>query len=335
MKQEAVAAVKRLLSEPKKIVIVPHRSPDGDAIGACLGLFHLLKKMGHDPSVIAPNAFPPNLAFLPAAHQIINFENQSATGAAMIKDAEAIFLVDFNALHRTGDMEMVLQNSGAIKIMIDHHQMPEPCAQYRYSDTSFNSTCEMLFNFISFMEQEHLIDTAIATCIYTGIVTDTGSFKYTGTSAKTHQIVAKLIDLGVNNPEVHSTLYDNGSYNSLQLLGTALTNMKIIKNGTVSYTYLSQADLTKHQYIKGDTEGVVNYGLSIKDVTFTAIFIEHADENIIKISFRSKDNFDVNLFAREYFEGGGHRNASGGKSKMTLTDTIRKFEDIVQEINKV
>ena len=335
MKPEAVVAVKLLLSEPKKIVIVPHRSPDGDAMGASLGLFHFLKKMGHHPAVIAPNDFPPNLDWLPDASQVVIFERQNEIGTALINNAEVIFLVDFNALHRTGDMEKVLQRSTAQKIMIDHHQMPEPCAQYMYSDTSFNSTCEMLYNFIVYIDQKSLLDTTIATCIYTGIVTDTGSFKFTGTSAKTHEIAAELIRLGVNNPEIHTTLFDNGSYNSLQLLGTALNNMKIIKNGTVSYTFLSNADLVTHHYIKGDTERIVNYGLSIKDFTFTAIFIEHADENIIKISFRSKGLFDVNQFARQYFDGGGHKNASGGKSKDTLSDTLKKFENIVLEINKV
>ena len=216
--------------------------------------------------------------------------------------------------------------------MIDHHQKPDGFAAYTYSDTSFGSTCEMLYHFISYLDQKDQLDKTIATCIYTGIVTDSGSFRFPSTTGTTHRIVADLIDLGIANSEIHNLLFDNNSYNRLQLLGRALQNMKLLPEYKTSYIALSQKDLDEFQYEKGDTEGVVNYGLTIKGIHFAAIFIEHREENIIKISFRSQGSFDVNQFARDHFNGGGHINAAGGKSHESMTATIRKFEHLISTI---
>lgn len=332
MDKNDIIAVKHLLQDPKRVAIIPHRSPDGDAMGSTLGMYHFLRKLGHYPTVVSPNNFPYNLAWLPSSERVVIYEGNKEHAERILGEAELVVLMDFNVLHRTGEMEHALERLTVPKIMIDHHQMPQPCAQYIYSDTSFSSTCEMLYRFIGYMDATDEIDTTIATCIYTGMVTDTGSFKYASTTAETHEIAAELIRRGVDNAYVHDALFDNSSYNSLLLLGTALNNLKIIGNGTISYTTLSTYELESHHYVKGDTEGIVNYGLSIKGVTFTAIFIEHTDENIIKISFRSKGDFDVNLFARQHFDGGGHRNAAGGKSKATLAETIRRFEEIVMQM---
>ncbi len=217
-------------------------------------------------------------------------------------------------------------------IMIDHHQKPDGFAAYTYSDTSFGSTCEMLYNFISFLGQNKAIDQTIATCLYTGIVTDSGSFRFPSTTGTTHRVVADLIDKGIDNSEIHNLLFDNNSYNRLQLLGRALQNMKVLPEYKTSYITLLQKDLDEFQYEKGDTEGVVNYGLTIKGIHFAAIFIEHREENIIKISFRSQGSFDVNQFARDHFNGGGHINAAGGKSYENMSYTIKKFEDLISKI---
>jgi phosphoesterase RecJ-like protein len=229
-------------------------------------------------------------------------------------------------------MEHVLNKLTAPMIMIDHHQKPDGFATYTYSNTSFGSTCEMLYHFISYLNQKALIDKTIATCIYTGIVTDSGSFRFPSTTGTTHRIVADLIDLGIQNSEIHNLLFDNNSYNRLQLLGRALQNMKVLPAYKTTYIALSQKDLDEFHYEKGDTEGVVNYGLTIKGILFAAIFIEHRDENIIKISFRSQGSFDVNQFARDHFSGGGHINAAGGKSTESMTATIRKFEHLLTTI---
>ncbi|MFM2212819.1 MAG: Bifunctional oligoribonuclease and phosphatase NrnA [Bacteroidota bacterium] len=332
MKKEDISAIKALLATPKKIAIIPHRSPDGDAMGSTLGLYHFLLKAGHEPVVIAPNDFPNFLAWLPGSETVQIYENQKEQCTQLLQDAALVFLLDFNALHRTGEMEHVLNKLTAPMVMIDHHQKPDGFAAYTYSDTHFGSTCEMLYHFISYLDQKDQLDKTIATCIYTGIVTDSGSFRFPSTTGTTHRIVADLIDLGINNSEIHNLLFDNNSYNRLQLLGRALQNMKLLPEYKTSYIALSQKDLDEFQYEKGDTEGVVNYGLTIKGIHFAAIFIEHRDENIIKISFRSQGSFDVNQFARDHFNGGGHINAAGGKSQESMSATIRKFEHLISTI---
>lgn len=332
MKKEDILAIQELLATPKKIAIIPHRSPDGDAMGSTLALYHFLLKWNHQATVISPNDFPNFLAWLPGSEDILIFENNKEAATKVIQEAEVVFTLDFNALHRTGEMENVLNKVTVPMIMIDHHQKPDGYATYTYSDTVFGSTCEMVYNFISFLGKKEWIDKTIATCIYTGITTDSGSFRFPSTTSTTHRIVADLIDIGINNSEIHNLLFDNNSYNRLQLLGRALQNMKVLPEHKTSYITLSQKELDEFHYEKGDTEGVVNYGLTIKGIVFAAIFIEHRDENIIKISFRSQGDFDVNQFARDHFNGGGHINAAGGKSYDSLENTVKKFEKIISKM---
>ncbi len=323
MKKEDIQAIVQLLATPKKIAIIPHRSPDGDAMGSTLALYHFLLKSNHQPTVIAPNDFPEFLAWMPGSDQVLVYENDRVKTTQILQESELIFTLDFNALHRTGEMEKVLSSLTAPFIMIDHHQSPDQYALFTYSDTQFGSTCEMIYNFISFLDQKALIDKTIATCIYTGILTDSGSFRFPKTTGATHRIVADLIDLGVENSQIPALLFDNNSYNSLQLLGRALQNMVVYPEYKTAFISLSQKELDEFHYQKGDTEGIVNYGLSIKGIHFAAIFIEHKDENIIKISLRSQGEFDVNQFARTHFNGGGHINAAGGKSNLSLQETVQ------------
>ncbi|OUL62785.1 bifunctional oligoribonuclease/PAP phosphatase NrnA [Flavobacterium sp. AJR] len=332
MKIQDIQAIKLLLATPKKIAIIPHRGPDGDAMGSTLGLYHFLLKNNHEPIVIAPNDFPDFLAWLPGSETVKVFEKDIDNCTKILEEAELIFTLDFNALHRTGEMEHTLAKLKAPFIMIDHHQKPDDYSAYTYSDTSFGSTCEMVYNFISFLDKKEDLDKTIATCIYTGILTDSGSFRFPGTTGNTHRIIAELIDLGVENTQIPILLYDNSSYSRLQLLGRALQNLKILTEHKTSYTSLTQAELDEFNYVKGDTEGIVNYGLSMKGIVFTAIFIENKDEKIIKISFRSQGGFDVNEFARAHFNGGGHSNAAGGKSVDSMEETLRKFEDLVTKL---
>ena len=332
MNEKDILAIQELLATPKKIAIIPHRSPDGDAMGSTLGLYHFLLKLNQHPVVIAPNDFPFFLDWLPASETVLVYENDRVNCTKILQEAELVFTLDFNALHRTGELEQVLNKLTAPMIMIDHHQLPDSYATFTYSDTSFGSTCEMVYNFISFLGKKSLIDKTIATCLYTGILTDSGGFRFPKTTGTTHRIVAEFIDLGVENTEIPNLLFDNNSYDRLQLLGRALQNMKVLFDKKTSYISLSQKELDEFNYIKGDTEGIVNYGLTIKGIVFAAIFIEHRDENIIKISFRSQGDFDVNQFAREHFSGGGHINAAGGKSYESLENTIKRFEKIVSSI---
>ncbi|MFV8344257.1 DHH family phosphoesterase [Flavobacterium sp. XS2P39] len=332
MKIQDIQAIQLLLSTPKKIVIIPHRGPDGDAMGSTLGLYHFLLKNNHHPTVVSPNEFPEFLAWMPGSETVKIYEKDKANCTKILEEAELIFTMDFNALHRTGEMENVLAKLKAPFIMIDHHQKPDDYATFTYSDISFGSTCEMLYNFILFLGKKEDIDKIIGTCIYTGILTDSGSFRFPKTTGDTHRIVAELIDLGVENTEIPTLLFDNSSFGRLQLLGRALQNMKVLTEHKTAYTTLTQDELNSFEYVKGDTEGIVNYGLSIKGILFTAIFIENKEEKIIKISFRSQGDFDVNQFARDHFNGGGHRNAAGGKSEASMEETIKKFEDLVTKL---
>ena len=333
MKIQDIQAIQLLLSTPKKIAIIPHRGPDGDAMGSTLGLYHFLLKNNHHPVVVSPNEFPDFLAWMPGAETVKIFEKDKENCTKILEDAELIFTLDFNALHRTGEMEHVLAQLKAPFIMIDHHQKPDDYATFTYSDTSFGSTCEMIYNFILFLGKKHDIDKTIGTCIYTGILTDSGSFRFPKTTGTTHRIIAELIDLGVENTEIPTLLFDNSSFGRLQILGRALQNMKVITEHKTAYITLTQDELNSFGYVKGDTEGIVNYGLSIKGIVFAAIFIENKEEKIIKISFRSQGDFDVNQFARDYFNGGGHRNAAGGKSEVSMEETIDKFEDLVTKLS--
>jgi phosphoesterase RecJ-like protein len=328
-----IKAVQELLATPKKIAIIPHRGPDGDAMGSTLALYHFLLKNNHQPVVMAPNEFPDFLAWLPGSETVEVYEKEREKCTAILNDAELVFTLDFNALHRTGEMETVLKTLSVPFIMIDHHQKPDEYATVMYSDTQFGSTCEMIYNFITYLGQKSSIDKTIATCIYTGILTDSGSFRFPKTTGNTHRIVADLIDLGVENTVIPTLLFDNSSYNRLQLLGRALQNMQLIPEKQTSYITLTQAELNEFHFVKGDTEGIVNYGLSIKGIVFSAIFIENQEEKIIKISFRSQGAFDVNEFARNHFNGGGHINAAGGKSEESLSATVAKFEELVHQLN--
>jgi phosphoesterase RecJ-like protein len=230
-------------------------------------------------------------------------------------------------------MEGVLSESKGIKIMIDHHQAPDDYATYMFSDVAMSSTCEMVYHFIQMLEDTSKIDAAIATCLYVGIMTDTGSFRFKSTTSTTHKIIAELIDKGADNTEIHNNVYDTNGYERLQLLGCALNNLKVIPEYKTAYISLSQEELHRFNYKKGDTEGIVNYGLSINNVVLAAIFIEDKQEGIIKISLRSKGNFSVNELSRAHFNGGGHTNAAGGKSYESLNNTIEKFISILPSYN--
>lgn len=326
MTSNAIDALKQLLASPKKITIVPHRNPDGDAMGSTLGLYHFLLQQQHDVVVISPNEFPDFLAWLPGSEKVMIFEKDIQNCTERINQSDIIFTLDFNALHRVGEqMQKALEAVSTTFVMIDHHQLPDSYAQFTYSDTKMGSTCEMVYHFIHQLGGENLIDKTVATCIYTGIVTDSGSFRFPLTTSTTHRVVADLLDKGVDNPKIHNLLFDTSSYNRLQLLGRALQNMKLLPEYKTSYITLTQEELDYFGYVKGDTEGIVNYGLSLKGFDFTAIFIENKEEGIIKISFRSQGAFDVNQFARNHFNGGGHINAAGGKSFGTLEETITQF----------
>ena len=333
MNAQEISELKSLLSSPKKIVIVSHRNPDGDAVGSSLALFHYLNKTNHLATVILPNDYPDFLKWIPGQDLILKYETQKEESDQKLAEADIVFALDFNAFHRTGDMQAVLTQNNALKIMIDHHQQPDNFAKYTYSDVSMSSTCQMVYNFIAYLDGLNYIDSNIATAVYVGIMTDTGSFRFKSTTSQTHRIIASLIDKGADNTMIHNQVFNTNSYNRLQLLGCALNNLKIVPESRAAYITLSQKELQQFDYKKGYTEGFVNYALSLKNVVIAAIFIEDLQQGIIKISLRSKGDFSVNELSRSHFQGGGHTNAAGGKSDKNLAKTVEKFISILPHYN--
>ncbi len=318
-------ALKTFLATPKNLVIVGHRNPDGDAMGATLALSHYLEKKGHTTTVVVPNEYPDFLHWLPGSKKTYRFNWQNTQSVRAINNSQLIFLLDFNALHRVGsDMQKTLEAYPNDFAMIDHHQQPDE-VRYMYSDATISSTCQMVYHFIEMMEDVALINADIATCLYTGIMTDTGSFRFRSTTSTTHRILADLIDKGAQNDRIHSNVYDANSHERLLLLGQALRNLHVLPDYKTAYITLTAQEKELFHFQKGDTEGVVNYALSVKDVVFAAIFIEDKEQEILKISFRSKGNFSVNQFSRNHFHGGGHDNAAGGKSEKSMEYTVQEF----------
>jgi phosphoesterase RecJ-like protein len=329
MNLETITTVKRLLNSSKKIVVVGHKNPDGDAVGSCLGLANYLNQKGHQVSVVMPNDFPEFLKWIPEAKSIIIHEKEVKKSIHIIDEAEVIFTLDFNALNRTGDLQVYLENAASDFIMIDHHHQPESYATAIYSDITMCSTSQMVYHFIESLDDLNSINKQIATQLYVGIMTDTGSFRYPATTTTTHRVVACLIENGANSTLIHQNVYDTNSPDRLKLLGIALNNLIILPEYNTAYITLSQEELSAHNFKKGDTEGFVNYALSMQGIIFGVIFIESVQEKIIKMSLRSKGDFSVNEFARKHFNGGGHTNAAGGRSYKSLLETVSEFISIL------
>jgi len=335
MNAETTAKVKELLAQSKSMVIIGHKNPDGDAIGSCLGLYFFMKSMGHLAQVIMPNDFPEFLKWMPGTETILIHEKNVKESEAVIAAAEVIFTLDFNAFNRVGDLQSSLEASTANFIMIDHHQQPADYATAMYSDTSMSSTAEMVYHFIEALDGLQLLTADIGTLLYTGIMTDTGSFRYPSTSPITHQVISHLMENGANGAYIHEHIYDTNSPDRMKLLGVALNNLHILPEYKTAFITLSQKELDEHNFKKGDTEGFVNYALSVLGIIFAVIFIEHKQDKIVKMSLRSKGDFSVNEFARAHYNGGGHTNAAGGRSTSSLDKTVSEFISILPTYKKV
>ncbi|MFQ3340650.1 MAG: phosphoesterase RecJ-like protein [Flavobacteriaceae bacterium] len=331
MEQHFISDLQKHLETPQKIVIFPHKNPDGDALGSALAWMHFLIKNNHETVVISPNDYPNFLNWLPGQETVLKFTKDTKAVRQKIKTASLIFTLDFNVLSRVGDLEPLVRLSKATKIMIDHHETPGNYAELMYSDPKMSSTCEMVYNLIYELNKK-AFTSDIANCLYTGIMTDTGSFRYTATTPNTHKAIAHLIEEGASITNIHQQVYDSASFSRLKLLGITLSNMKQIKNFPIVYMTLSQDELNACDYKKGDTEGFVNYGLSLEGIIFSCIMIENEQEGILKMSFRSQGEFSVNDFARTYFNGGGHHNAAGGMSTDSINDTVSRFENAIKEV---
>ena len=319
------------IASPKKLVITMHQKPDGDAMGSTLGLYHFLLQFGHDVTVISPTNWASFLDWMPDSKSVLDYEKETKKSDELINQADWIFCLDFNTMSRTKKMEEVLLNSNATKILIDHHQQPQTeVFHFGISDTTKSSTAEMVYDFINASGHNDKINDNIAQCLYSGVMTDTGSFRFPSTSASVHTMVADLISKGLKHSIIHENLFDNFSENRLRFIGNTLLNrMQVFYEYNTALISITQQDLIKYNIKTGDTEGLVNYPLSIEGIKLAAIIIDRGEER--KCSFRSKGSFDVNTFARKYFNGGGHYNAAGGQSKDSLETTVSDFIKAMHE----
>lgn len=330
MNAKEIKEVKALLNKPKNFVIVTHWSPDGDAMGSSLGLYNYLIQLKHKVTVITPNDYPSFLFWLPGNKKVIDFSKSPKPAKTLVAKADIIFCLDFNSLKRIDKLGDEVVKSKGIKFMIDHHLQPESFAKYMLHSVKACSTCELIFELIQLMGHKKLMNKDIGNCLYTGIMTDTGSFRFPSTTAKTHKIIASLIEAGAENSDIHNRIYDGSTENKIKLLGYSLSEkLKVFKEYNAAYFSLTEEELNRYKYQKGDTEGVVNYALSIEGIRFAAFFVER--DGIIKTSFRSQGSFDVNVFARKHFNGGGHANAAGGMSELSMDKTLQKFEALLPE----
>ena len=323
MNDNILKSVTKLFSEKRNIIFIPHSSPDADALGSCLALYHFFKSK-NEVNIISPNEYTEILNFLPGSENILNYERDKENCENIINNGNVIFTLDFNSLGRARNLSSLISKSSATTIMIDHHENPDNYADITISNSKMSSTCEMVYDFICSIDKSK-IDNKIATCIYTGIVADTGSFRFPSTTSKTLKVGSELINHGVNVTEIFEKLHNNFQFNRLKLLGSTINNFKRIEGLPVVYNSITDNDQKVNNFKKGDSEGFVNFGLSVADILCSVLFIEKKDEGLIKISFRSKGDFKVNIFASKYFNGGGHEYASGGISKLSLQETEEKF----------
>ena len=323
--------LKNLLSAKQNVVITTHVNPDGDAIGSSLALLNFLIKMGHDVSVIVPNDYPDFLKWMKNDELIINYSNSKNESQEKIKNASLIFCLDFNNLNRINEIGDYISDSKAIKVLIDHHLDPSDFYDFKIHDVKASATAELVYNFLIELDS-NAVDKDISEALYTGILTDTGSFKFS-MSPKVHKIVSDLMIRGVDIGFINNKIYDSNSLDKLKLIGYALSEkLEVISNGNAAYIVLSRKDLKDHNFKKGDTEGLVNYALSISNVNMAVLIIETKER--IKFSFRSIGQFSVNEFAKKYFNGGGHKNAAGGSLEDKLSVALEKFLKDISKYSK-
>ncbi len=324
-------ALKELLQHPHKIIITTHHKPDGDAMGSSLGLYNYLIQKGHHVKVIAPTDYPVFLHWLPGNPEVIEYPKQKEESNLLIANADIIFCLDFNALSRINEMGEEVGKSKAVKVMIDHHLEPENFDDYRFWDINACATAQLIYTFIKeVLEDSKSINKAVATCLYTGIMTDSGSFRFPKTTAEVHRITAELIDQGADNYQIHQLIYDNSTENRLRFLGYCLTEkLTVLREFNTALIAVSQQELNTFNIETGDTEGIVNYALSINGIKLAAFIIERTDK--VKLSLRSTGIFPANEICKKYFNGGGHLNAAGGHAELPFEAVVEKFKSVLPE----
>ena len=323
------ASLIELLAQPQRIVITTHHKPDGDAMGSSLGMYNYLIQQGHHVQVITPTDYPQFLNWMPGNGDVIIYTDNVAKADQLIADADMIFCLDFNALGRINEMGEKVGESKALKIMIDHHLEPQDFDDYRHWDINACATAQLIYTFIvEVLGHKELVNADVASCLYTGIMTDSASFRLPNTTSTVHRIVADLIDAGAPNARIHELVYNDSTEMRLRFLGHCLANkLQVFHEYNTALITVNAEELKEFDVITGDTEGIVNYALSISNVRLAAFMVERKDK--VKLSLRSKGDFPANEICKKYFSGGGHRNAAGGTSSDSLQDTVEQFKLIL------
>lgn len=319
--------LREVLSKPKHILITSHTNPDGDALGSSLGLYHYLKKQGHKVTIVIPTELPEFLNWMLDFDKVLVFETTQTFSTQIIKQAEVIFALDYNGLGRIEGMGSLVGESKAYKVLIDHHLDPENFTHATLSDTAASSTCQLIYEFIEMLGDSEAIDIDILNALYVGILTDTGGFHY-ATSARLFHVVAKMMEKGVDSNKISDLVFNSYTIKSFNLLTHCLANcLELMEDCNVGIISVSQADHRRFNIQRGDLEGIVNYVLKIRTMRCAVIITERKD--IVKISMRSKGDFSVQEICSKYFNGGGHKNASGGSIQKPFKEVIQMFKDLV------
>ncbi|KQR72480.1 bifunctional oligoribonuclease/PAP phosphatase NrnA [Pedobacter sp. Leaf176] len=323
--------LKSLLATPQKIVITTHHKPDGDAMGSSLGLYGYLIQKGHHVKVITPTDYPLFLQWMPNNSDVVIFTEETEKAAKLVEEAAIIFCLDFNTLSRINELGELVRAASAKKVMIDHHLEPEDFDDYRHWDINACAAAQLVYDFIvNQLDDEKGINKDVAACLYTGIMTDSASFRFPLATSNVYRIAANLIDLGAEHWKIHQLVYDNASEDRLRFLGYCLSNkLEVFHEFNTAIITVTKDELAKYHSTTGDTEGVVNYALSINGIRLAALIVERPDK--VKLSLRSTGDFPANEICKKYFNGGGHRNAAGGASEKSLTAVIEEFKSILPE----
>ena len=337
LSQEKINALRLLVeTEPKNIVILSHTNPDGDAIGSSLAWGEALRKKGHRVTCIVPNKYPYYLDWMAGISELVIFKTDSEGRAIKaVAEADMLFCLDFHTLSRLDEplSRVIAQNSSAKRVLIDHHLNPSESFDVMFSHPEASSTSYLVCNIITALWGAESISAAQAEVLYVGMMTDTGNFSFSNLTPALYRTIATLAETGINIPQIYNNVYNSFTEGRARLFGYTINRkMRFMRKGTVAYMSLTEDEMRRFWFQQGDSEGFVNYPLTVKKMRMSAIFIEHKD--FIRVSLRSRGAVDVNLFAGRYFEGGGHHNAAGGKSFVSMEETIARFEAAVEEFAK-
>jgi phosphoesterase RecJ-like protein len=326
-----ILAFKEFLSVPRKVLIITHFKPDADALGSSLGLAGYLKRKKHAATVISPSDYPDFLTWMPGNADVLIFtKDKTQNFESLVKESDLICCLDFSSLKRINELGDMVAQSTAKKVLIDHHLEPEDFADFVHWDSTAASTAELVYELIQELQDTQFVDAQIANCLYAGLMTDTGGFRHSNTSQKVFETAAALVGHGADPTMVSKLIYDTNTLERMRLMGFVLNErLNVIPEYRTAYIALRMDDLKRFSSQTGDTEGLVNFGLSVKGIRL-AVLISERKENV-KLSFRSLGNFSVNDFARKHFEGGGHKNAAGGQTDLSFDQTLKKFLNLLSD----